>query len=292
MEIKDISEGRKDMFLVDAKLIHIEPGFNLRIDLGDIAALAASIKANGFMSDKPLRVTVEQDVVTVRDGHRRLMAMQTLIADKTDISPLVPCVVEPKGLTDSDRIVNQIISNDGLPLTPLEEGAGFKKLIDAGMKPSEIAEKIGKSHVHVRNRLSLVTAPEAVQEAVKSGEINVTTGIALTKASKRGATAPEITDALKTAKAVSKSTPGAAPRAKKGSTKPAAIAKDKAAATPRVRPLSIAEITNQIDEAETKEGEAKKGSKEAAFWRGVAEGLRVAAKCAELDELEELVKTL
>ncbi len=98
MAIKDVAQGRSDLYKLDPKLIQIKEGWNSREatdpqNASHIAELAASIKEVGVK--KPLVCYMENDIVYVTDGHCRLQAVMHLIEQGVEIKT-VPVIVEDK----------------------------------------------------------------------------------------------------------------------------------------------------------------------------------------------------
>jgi ParB/RepB/Spo0J family partition protein len=138
---------------------------NPRAGLGDVAELAASIRAVGLA--QPLLVTPDgAGGYTVVAGHRRLAAAgEAGLAD-------VPCVV--RDLTDEQRAELMLVENlQRADLTPLEEADAFARLEALGWAQRRIAERIGKSQAHVSKRLALRRLPDAVRVEVDSGGITL-----------------------------------------------------------------------------------------------------------------------
>ena len=87
----------------------------------------------------------------------------------------MPCIFERNGISELEALTLALIANDGKRLGPVEEASGYKRLANWGVTPREIAQKVGKSEVHVRNRLALIDAAPSVTAAVQAKEITVTT---------------------------------------------------------------------------------------------------------------------
>lgn len=172
MAIKDVSQGRSDLYRVDPAIIQIKADWNSR-DVTDpanaehIAGLAASIKEIGVK--KPLVCYQENDVVYVSDGHCRLMAVRQLIAAGVEIKT-VPVMVEDRFSNEADRIFSQIVHNSGKPLTGIEQAKVFKRLIDLGWLQKDIASKSGMSGGRVSQLLELLTLPLVLQKFITEGK--------------------------------------------------------------------------------------------------------------------------
>lgn len=219
MGIKDVTDGRcGDIFRMDPAIIEVKPGFNLRKSLGDLTSLKAKIKENGFSSAYPIVVRMDSDTPFVCQGHRRLQAVLELISEGVKI-PFVPVVNEARGTGDEQQVIDQINGNDGLPLTPLEEAEGFRRLVGFGWIEKEIAAKIGKSSLFVAQRIALLSLPNEIKKDIQAGRIAVTPVQEIAARMASGKITQE--DGLKAIGEVMKNTApsksGGKPRQKKGS---------------------------------------------------------------------------
>ncbi len=183
MAIKDIAQGRSDIYRVDPKLIQTKEGWNSR-DASDpanaehIATLAASIKEIGVK--KPLVCYMENEIVYVTDGHCRLQAVMQLINAGVEIKT-VPVMVEDRFANEADRIFSQIVHNQGKPLTAIEQAKVFKRLIDLGWAQKDIAVKAGMSGGRVSQLLELLTLPLVLQKFITEGKASATMVLATFK---------------------------------------------------------------------------------------------------------------
>lgn len=176
MAIKDIAQGRSDLYRVDPKLIQIKEGWNSR-DASDpanashIEGLKASIKEIGVK--KPLVCYMENEIVYVTDGHCRLQAVMELIKSGVEIKT-VPVMVEDRFANEADRIFSQVVHNQGKPLTAIELAKTFKRLIDLGWAQKDIAVKAGMSGGRVSQLLELLTLPAVLQKFITEGKASAT----------------------------------------------------------------------------------------------------------------------
>src|SRR6266705_434108 len=183
MAIKDIAQGRSDIYRVDPKLIQTKEGWNSR-DASDpanaehIATLAASIKEIGVK--KPLVCYMENEIVYVTDGHCRLQAVMQLINAGVEIKT-VPVMVEDRFANEADRIFSQIVHNQGKPLTAIEQAKVFKRLIDLGWAQKDIAVKAGMSGGRVSQLLELLTLLLVLQKFITEGKASATMVLATFK---------------------------------------------------------------------------------------------------------------
>ena len=136
-------------------------------DQGALEDLADSIRENGII--QPLIVRkLSSGFYQIIAGERRWRAAQIAGLDK------VPAIVYEA----NDRRAMEIALIENLQredLNPIEEGRGFKTLIEEyGMTQEEVAARIGRSRPAVANALRLLTLPKNAQEYLAFG--NITSG--------------------------------------------------------------------------------------------------------------------
>lgn len=120
---------------------------NPRKDVGDVAELAESIKANGIFQN--LTVIPDDDTYMVVIGHRRLAAAK--LAGLKEL----PCMVVEMDAKEqiSTMLLENMQRND---LTVYEQAQGFQMMLDLGESESDIAEKTGFSKTTIKHRLKLL----------------------------------------------------------------------------------------------------------------------------------------
>jgi ParB/RepB/Spo0J family partition protein len=166
-------EQRKDLLMVDPRLIVAIENDNIREDYGNIEELSESIIENGVKV--ALRGYRDGENFIVTDGFRRSRAIKLALEKGIEIAR-VPFLLEPKGYTKEQRILDMFIMNDGKRLTPLEEGKLFLKLEnDYGFTRKEIAKKTGRTEGHISQMIQLQDAPQEAKEAIKDGKISAST---------------------------------------------------------------------------------------------------------------------
>lgn len=177
--IKDIALGRSDLFRLDPRDIHVKEDWNSREDTPDlfdhIDRLARSIAHEGVK--EPLTVWWEDGKAFVSDGHCRLRGTLRAIEEYGADIQSIPVKTEDRYSSEADRLFSQIIRNSGMPLTPYEQAKVFKRLLAYGWAEKDIADKAGLSTNRVGQVLSLMSAPQPVQEMVKSGEVSASLAI-------------------------------------------------------------------------------------------------------------------
>lgn len=161
---------KKDVLMIDPRVLIIDEGFNTRQDFGDLNELADSIIENGVK--RPLSGYKKGDNYVVIDGERRLRATMIAIGRGFDIARIPFFTERPKSL--QERTLDIIITNDGKPLTSLELGETYKRLINFGLSIPEIAKKTGKTYKHIADLIGVADSPENVKDMIKSGQVSAT----------------------------------------------------------------------------------------------------------------------
>jgi ParB family transcriptional regulator, chromosome partitioning protein len=129
--------------------------------------LADSIKARGIIQPIAVRsLRGAGESYEIIAGERRWQAAQR--AGLHD----VPVVV--LDVSDAEALELAIIENvQREDLNPIEEAAGYRALIDTyDYHQDEVARIVGKSRSHVANMLRLLTLPEPVKAALRSGKVS------------------------------------------------------------------------------------------------------------------------
>ena len=174
MAIKDISNGRTDVYKIAPADLHIKEGWNTRDittpeNVEHIEQLSRSIAEIGVK--EPLKVVWEDNKAYITNGHCRFEAIKLAIKNGAEIKS-VPVLVEDRFANEADRIFTQIASNSGKPFTQLEQAKVFKKLLDLGWSQKDIAAKSGMTGGRVSQILELLTLPESVKVMVANGEVS------------------------------------------------------------------------------------------------------------------------
>ncbi len=208
-ESKTEGVTKSTTFRVDPKLITFEKGFNLRSRNDELELHIDRIynawKAGAFIP--PIDVSVVEGEIIARDGHCRTEAALRIRREMPDFT------VECRQLrgNDADAVLHMLGTGSGSkPLTPLEQGIGYLRLIKLGLKSTDIANKLGVSRVTIDNGLTLAEAPAEVQQMISQGEVSSTT---VRDAIKTG---PEAVEALKKAVVEERKNPAPATPKKKG----------------------------------------------------------------------------
>lgn len=183
------SVSKVTSFAVDPHLLEVEEGFNARpLNAEHVAEMSIAWR-NGAVFP-PLEVRVEDGRIFIVDGHHRHAAALDAISKGADIKTVD--VRQFRG-NDADRVAHMISSASGLPLTPLQLGVQYRKLIGFGWTEKQIADRVGKSGQHVKDMIVLAEANSDVHQAVNAGEVSGTTAAALVK--KHGSRAGKVIQA-------------------------------------------------------------------------------------------------
>lgn len=190
--LKELAQSRAAVLNFDPRKLKIKPGLNARDftlpeNIAHVEWLCASIMEEGVR--KPLEVFKEGDDVFVADGESRYRAVMMAIEKGVDIQT-IPCIPEVRGTNDADRVLNQIVSNSGKRLTPLEEGHNIKRAIGFGMTVDQIAAKLGRSRTHINRLLDFQSAPADVHTMVREGAVSAS--LAAEVVSGEGVSAAEV----------------------------------------------------------------------------------------------------
>lgn len=133
----------------------------------DLTDLAASIREHGII--QPVVVRPQPG----HTGHFELIAGERRwrAAQRAGLTEL-PVII--RDVDDKTALEVAIIENvQRADLNPIEEAAGYQKLIDDhGYTQADLGDVIGKSRSHVANTLRLLKLPEAVRAYVNSGALS------------------------------------------------------------------------------------------------------------------------
>ena len=136
-------------------------------DKNSINELAESIRSKGLVQPILVRPSPsETGTYEIIAGERRWRAAQ--IAQLHE----VPAVV--RQLDDVEALEIAIIENvQRSDLSPIEEAAGYKRLIENHGHTQEIlAEIVGKSRSHIANIIRLLGLPQSIQDMISEGKIS------------------------------------------------------------------------------------------------------------------------
>jgi ParB family chromosome partitioning protein len=135
------------------------------IDPGRLHTLSESIRTHGVIQPLVVKRADGPGHFILVAGERRWRAAKLAGLDTV---PVVIKDAAPQAMLEL-ALVENVVRAD---LAPLEEAAAYRQLIEEfGLTQAEVAARVGRSRVSITNILRLLTAPEAVQEALNSGEI-------------------------------------------------------------------------------------------------------------------------
>ena len=136
-------------------------------DKNSINELAESIRSKGLVQPILVRPSpTETGAYEIIAGERRWRAAQ--IAQLHE----VPAVI--RQLDDIESLEIAIIENvQRSDLSPIEEAAGYKRLIENhGHTQEVLAEIVGKSRSHIANIIRLLGLPQSIQDMISEGKIS------------------------------------------------------------------------------------------------------------------------
>ncbi len=133
------------------------------VDPAGIRQLVQSLQAYG--QREPIGLVSSGDDLVLVDGYRRVQALGQMGRDTVLARIEEGCV--------NDAVLRVISQHQAHPLQPIEEAWLMASLVDEGLSQQAIAAGLGKDKSWVSRRLALVSElPEALQEAVRSGELS------------------------------------------------------------------------------------------------------------------------
>ena len=146
-----------------------------------IDELASSIRENGLLQPITVR-PVEGGKFQVVAGERRFRAISQLDW------PRVPCIV--RDLEDADVYVLSIMENVARrDMNVIEEATALQNLLDTGMEPATIEQKLGlplQNGGYVSWKVSFLKCIESVQHLLRRGQFSQTMAGQLSKLSPDG----------------------------------------------------------------------------------------------------------
>lgn len=161
--------------VVMLKLADLRPMENYRksMDEKKLAELTESVKTKGVV--QPILVRPNGKGYEIVFGQRRWMA------SKRAGLAAIPAMI--RKVTDAEALELQVIENSQREdPNPMEEGIGFKKLLDMGKHTVEtLSAKLDKSAQYVEGRMRLLKLPKEVQDRIIDGAIPVSHAMVLTR---------------------------------------------------------------------------------------------------------------
>ncbi len=153
------------------------------MDPAALEELAADIAGRGVLQNLVVRPHPKRkDRYQVVCGARRLAAVKRLVKrGELNGETTLPCrVIE---IDDFGLVELALAENvQRADMTPLEEAAGFGKLIGLGATPKELALRFGRPERFIRQRVALNNLIPEVKEALEEGKIGLETARDFTRA--------------------------------------------------------------------------------------------------------------
>lgn len=148
----------------------VPPGHQLRKAISEegLEELKSSIGKRGLLQRVRLRPNGEKFEIVW--GHRRFLAVEAL--------GWASIPAEVKVSSDSDTLLDSIHENfHREDMSPIEEGAACRRLMDEGGQALEdVAKLVKKSVSWVLSRIDLLDLPQAIQDAVDNGALSIGAG--------------------------------------------------------------------------------------------------------------------
>lgn len=155
--------SKKTIYQADPRILQVEPGFNLRIQTPALKESIRLLKEAYIAGAVFPAIDVHKGTQVIDDGHRRHAAIMLAIAEGHEVRKVE--VREVDG-NKADRVVHMLGSGDGdgnRPLSTLEKGLGYKRLLHFGWSKQDICAKRKVSITHVEQALALANADPEVQ---------------------------------------------------------------------------------------------------------------------------------
>lgn len=155
--------------LVSLPVATLQPGRyqpRTRMDEASLGELAESVRARGVLQPIVVR-PLTQGGHEILAGERRWRAAKLAGLDR------VPAIVRP--VSDDAALGIGLIENiQREDLSPIEEAAGLKRLIDEfGLTHDEAARAVGRSRSAVTNLLRLLDLAHAVRDLLEQGKLDM-----------------------------------------------------------------------------------------------------------------------
>ncbi|MEM7342641.1 MAG: ParB/RepB/Spo0J family partition protein [Chloroflexota bacterium] len=113
------------------------------------------------------------DLVSANDARQRLCSLTDRLRDAQVDVRVIPN-------ENCAQILSVVDNSQRQNLNPVEEAQDYQALLDNGYDLSEIASLVGKSEVTIRKTVALLTLEPVVQTMLISGQLEKTSGQALT----------------------------------------------------------------------------------------------------------------
>lgn len=181
---KIASTTRGDQFNIDTRLIEIVEGFNVRqeFDKEEMKSLTDSIRENGVRVPILVKKHRGEERYTLVNGERRVRACLWLL-EQEGLVIRVPATKFDGN--DVDAIVDNLITNDGVPLSLLEQAEAVMRLVKHNLTDKEIAQKTSRSLSVISNLKMLNEAPQKIKKMIAEQAISSTLVMSIMRENKK-----------------------------------------------------------------------------------------------------------
>lgn len=159
-----------DILSIDVRNI-IVPDSNSRTDYGNIEELADSLVKQGQKNPIRVKKVRGEDKYILIDGFRRMRAIETANKDGLVILK-VKAIPVPVDYTEEQKVLDQVLCNDGKPLTNYEFGVVCVKLMKFGRNMAWIAKSVSRTKGHIENCVELTKVDPEIIEYIDNNEIS------------------------------------------------------------------------------------------------------------------------
>lgn len=191
MSDQELKVSRGNSFKIPVDFIIVNDEDNCRISANDVEGqekfregikeLAKQIREEGQLV--PIIVTKTNDKEYKLIAGSRRVAAQRLNQEQLGEPLTMEAIVKNK-LNDIDILSINLCENvQRQDLTCIEEARAIKKLANAGLRQSGIADRIGKSPMWVSQRMALGSLNYDLQMKIHNGEVTMVQGLAFAKVS-------------------------------------------------------------------------------------------------------------
>ncbi|MDB4906333.1 MAG: nucleoid occlusion protein [Gemmatimonadetes bacterium] len=149
--------------------------------------LRAQIESEGLLEILTVRPNPNTaDRFMLVNGERRWRATDGMARVRPDAPDgCLPCRITFEVEDPADRLIAQFLQNKGEPLTPIEEGKLFKRLIEQhGLSDAQLAKRLGVARSTLGDRRRIAELPETWGSLLESGGITVSQAVEITKYSR------------------------------------------------------------------------------------------------------------
>jgi ParB/RepB/Spo0J family partition protein len=151
-----------------------EKNFNRK----QIDELKRSFIEHGYLRQFPMLVDKQDGKWTVVSGNHRYEAVRELVEEGQLPSDFKIPVVTEGFATDIDRLAAQVIENQRRDVLPTDDARAYKKMQNFGLRPEEIAKKLGKTLGEINKKLALMNLSKELFKLVEKRDRTLPLGVA------------------------------------------------------------------------------------------------------------------